>query len=350
MKGSLLVLGRFRDRELAARLVDGVIEDVLIAPADDGALPAPEAIFRAVVGRPVKGLGGVFVDLPGGQTGFLRQTRGLAPGARVIVQVSGVAEGGKAVPVTTRLLIKGRTVILTPEAPGLNISRAIREPEARARLDALARAGMAGADETLGLILRSASAEARDDEIADELAELRGLTERLLADTGGPAELLLDAPGPHDLAWRDWAHPLPDTVEQGPDAVAALGVDAMLDDLLRARVPLPGGGHMFIEPTRALVAVDVNTGGDTSPAAGLKANLAAARDLPRQLRLRGLGGQIAVDFAPMPKRDRAVLEQCLRAAFRKDASETTLAGWTPLGNYELQRKRDRASLRSLLGK
>jgi Rne/Rng family ribonuclease len=124
----------------------------------------------------------------------------------------------------------------------------------------------------------------------------------------------------------------------------------MLDALLSTRVPLPGGGHMYVEPTRALVAVDVNTGGDTTPAAALKANLAAARALPRQLRLRGLGGQIIIDFAPMPKRDRAVLEQCLKASFRKDTSETTLAGWTLLGNYELQRKRDRSPLRTALGK
>ena len=70
----------------------------------------------------------------------------------------------------------------------------------------------------------------------------------------------------------------------------------------------------------------------------------AARDLPRQLRLRGLGGQVTVDFAPMPKKERAVLEQVLRGAFRADGSETSLAGWTPLGLYELQRKRDRLPL------
>ncbi len=349
MKGRVLVLGRFGGRELAARLHDGRLEDLLLAPPEaETAPPAPETILRAVVGRPVKGLGGAFVDLPGGAKGFLRQTRGLAPGARVIVQVAGPAEPGKAVPVTTRLLIKGRTVILTPGAPGINISRAIREPEPRARLDAIARAGMDGADAGLGLILRSAAADADDTEIAGELAELRALAERLLADTDGPPERLLDAPGPHDLAWRDWAHPLPDLLEQGPDALAALGVEAMLDALLRDRADLPGGAHMIIEPTRALVAVDVNTGADTSPAAGLKANLAAARDLPRQLRLRGLGGQITVDFAPMPKRDRNVLEQALRAAIRKDGAEITLAGWTPLGNFELQRRRDRPALRSLL--
>ena len=105
---------------------------------------------------------------------------------------------------------------------------------------------------------------------------------------------------------------------------------------------------MYVEPTRALVAVDVNTGGDTSPAAGLKANLAAARELPRQLRLRGLGGQITLDLAPMAKKDRRGFETALRAAFRKDGVETALVGWTPLGHYELQRKRDRVALSEVL--
>ncbi|MCB1331935.1 MAG: ribonuclease E/G, partial [Maritimibacter sp.] len=79
-------------------------------------------------------------------------------------------------------------------------------------------------------------------------------------------------------------------------------------------------------------------------AAGLKANIALARELPRQLRCRGLGGQIVVDFAPMPKKDRPALEQVLRAALRADPVETALAGWTPLGLCELQRKRERRPL------
>jgi len=108
-----------------------------------------------------------------------------------------------------------------------------------------------------------------------------------------------------------------------------------------------GEGHMMIEPTRALVAVDVNTGNDTSPAAALKANIAAARELPRQLRLRGLGGQVVIDFAPMPKKDRAVLDQVIRAAFKSE-SEVNLAGWTTLGLYEMTRKRDRLPLMELL--
>ncbi|AXQ92825.1 ribonuclease E/G [Cereibacter azotoformans] len=345
MKGRLICLDRLRGREAAALLVDGRLEDLLIDPPDDR--QAPEAIFRAVVDRPVKGQGGLFVRLPEG-SGFLRQTSGLAPGQRLLVQVSGVAEPGKAVPVTTRLLFKSRLCILTPGAPGLNISRRIRDEDLRAELSALAAEAMAGADEDLGLILRSACEGAPDSEIAAEIAETRALSEAVLADLSGDPELLVDAPGAHHLAWRDWSDPPPDEIDEAEGAFARHGVADLCDALLSPLVPLGGGAHMAVEPTRALVAVDVNTGADTSPAAALKANVAAARELPRQLRLRGLGGQVAIDFAPMPKKDRVALEQVLRAAFRGEAAETSLAGWTPLGLYELVRKRDRLPLAELL--
>ena len=69
--------------------------------------------------------------------------------------------------------------------------------------------------------------------------------------------------------------------------------------------------------------------------------------MPRQLRLRGLGGQIVVDFAPMPKRDRGTVEQNLRSAFKAEAAETVLIGWTAMGLYEISRKRDRVALSRL---
>lgn len=348
MKGVLVVLGQWAGREAAARVIDGKLDDIIIAPPAD--LPAPEAIFRATVGRPVKGMGGVFADLPDGRSGFLRQVKGLRPGQSLLVQVAGVAEPGKAVPLTTRLLFKSRYAIVTPDAPGLNISRAIQDDAERSRLAAIAEGAMADAPLTLGLILRSACAEVEADAIAEDIAAMRDLALNLLDDAAGGPELLLDAPGAHQLAWRDWALPEPDEVADGDDSFAEHGIAEMLDALLAPDVPLANGAGMTVEPTRALVAVDVNTGNDTSPAAGFKASLAAARELPRQLRLRGLGGQVVVDFAPCPKKDRQVLEQTLRAAFRRDGSEVALAGWTPLGNFELQRKRDRMPLSEVLAR
>ena len=254
------------------------------------------------------------------------------------------AEAGKAYPVTTRLLFKSRYAIVTPGAPGLNISRRIKDEAARAEFEALAAAGMAGAPEDLGLILRSACLGAEDDEIAEDITAMRDLAQAVLADTEGNAELLVEGAGAHETAWRDWADPAPDEVIEG--GFATHGIVEMIDALLTPRVAL-GEGHMMIEPTRALIAVDVNTGNDTSPAAALKVNIAAAREVPRQLRLRGLGGQVVIDFAPMPKKERAILDQVIRAAFKSE-SEVNLAGWTTLGLYEMTRKRDRLPLAALL--
>lgn len=343
MKGRVVHLDEIGGRPAAALVVDGTLEDLLIDPADD--TPLPGAIYRAVADRPMKGQGGMFVKLPG-TTGFLRQTAGVSPGQRLLVQVTGPAEPGKALPVTTRLLFKSRYAILTPGAPGLNISRRIREEDDRTGLQALAEDAMAGANAALGLILRSACETAEPEAVAEDIAAMRGLAEAVMADLEGGPELLVEGAGAHDTAWRDWGDPPPDEVLDG--ALARDGVLDLIAELASPRVSLSGGGHMVIEPTRALVAVDVNTGPDTSPAAAMKANVAAARDLPRQLRLRGLGGQIVIDFAPMPKRDRAILEQVLRAAFKAEGDQTHLAGWTALGLFELSRRRDRLALSAVL--
>jgi Rne/Rng family ribonuclease len=206
---------------------------------------------------------------------------------------------------------------------------------------------MAGASPELGLILRSAAAEAEPEAVAEDIAAMRGLAEAILADTAGGPELLLDGPGAQDLAFRDWLDPAVDDADTEPGSFDRHGLGEAIAGLLSPRVELDVGGHMQIEPTRALVAVDVNTGPDTSPAASLKVNIAAARELQRQLRLRGLGGQVVVDFAPMPKRDRSILDQVLKAAFKGDG-EVNLAGWTTLGLYELTRKRDRPPLAGLV--
>ena len=345
MKGRIVILDMIGDQSAAALVVDGQLEDLAIDPASDA--PLPGAIYRAVADRPVKGQGGLFVKLPEG-SGFLRQTAGIAPGDRLLVQVTGPAEPGKATPVTTRLLFKSRYAIVTPGAPGLNISRKIRDEDSRATLDELAKNAMHGAAEDLGLILRSAAELAEPDEVAADISDMRALAETVLADVSGPPELLVDGASAQETAWRDWADPAPDEVIDGPGGFEDHAVLDLIDALRTAHVPLAGGGHMMIEPTRALVSIDVNTGPDTSPAASLKANIAAVRDLPRQLRLRGLGGQIVVDFAPMPKKDRAILDQVLRGAFKGEAAETNLAGWTTLGLFEMTRKRDRLPLSEVL--
>lgn len=340
MKGRQIVLDHLNGAEAAALMADGWLEDLLV----DSDRPRPGAIYRAVADRPVKGQGGMFLRTPDGPA-FLRQVRGLAPGQTLLVQVTSYAEPGKALPVTAKLLFKSRYAIVTPGAPGLNISRGIKDDDRRDALLEIAHEAMKGRD--MGLILRSSCAEAGEDAITDDILAMADLAQQVLADASGAGpEKLTEGDGPHDLAWREWTAPAEVTGRAG--AFADLGVLDQVEALRVAQAPLPGGASLFVEPTRALVAVDVNTGADTSPAAGLKANLAAARDLPRQLRLRGLGGQITMDLAPMGKKDRRQFETALRAAFRTDTTETALVGWTPLGHFELQRKRDRIPLTEVL--
>lgn len=344
MKGTQILIDRIDGRLAAARMEDGQLDDLLVDPP--AGVPRAGTIFRGTVSRPLKGSGGRIVQLPGGLTAFLRQATGHPEGAPLLVQVAGYAEPGKAVPVTTRLLFKSRYCIATPESPGVNLSRAIRDEARRAELSALAAAAAIPAD--LGLILRSAAASAPDEDVAEDIARTVAETLQVTGAVRGRPELLLDGPAPDRLAWRDWSDAAPGAVIDRPGCLEVHGAAEAIAALASPRVDLGGGAWMEVEPTRALVAVDVNTGADTSPAAGLKANIAAARALPRALRLRGLGGQIVIDAAPMPKKDRKTLDQVLTAAFRADAVETTLVGWTTLGHIELSRKRERLPLRDAL--
>ncbi len=335
MKGRTIVLDHLNGLEIAALLVDGQLDDLLV---DDPDVPRPGAIFRGVCDRPLKGQGGMMLRLPDGDTAFLRHGKGLRPGQPLLVQVTGYAEGGKAVPVTDRVLFKSRYAIVTPGKPGLNISRQIMDEEERDRLHAIAHVTHEG---THGLILRSACSGADEADIAEDITAMIDLADAVTADLEGVAQSLTEGDSPHALAWRDWTAKAEVVTEAG--SFETLGVLDQIATLPNPMVAL-GGGTMYVEPTRALIAVDVNTGGDTSPAAALKANLAACRALPRALRLRGLGGQIIVDFAPMSKAHRKQVEQSLRAAFRADPIETSLVGWTAMGLFELQRKRERLPL------
>ncbi|MDO6726238.1 ribonuclease E/G [Cognatishimia sp. 1_MG-2023] len=339
MKGRQIILDQLNNREAAALMVDGKLSDFLI----EGDAPRPGTIYRAIADRPMKGQGGMFLSTPDGNV-FLRQVKGLAPGQALLVQVTGYAEEGKAIPVTQKVLFKSRFAIVTPDAPGLNVSRSIRDDDLRDELKGIAHDVMG--DSNMGLILRSSCANADADEIAEDIAAMLDLAEAVLADAEGPAEKLTDGDGPHLLAWREWVEPAGVVTED--KAFEFNGVLDALDELDVAKVRLPGGAYMFVEQTRALIAVDVNTGNDTSPAAGLQANIAAAKDLPRQCRIRGYGGQITIDVAPMPKKDRRTFETALRGALKADGIETVMAGWTPLGHFELQRKRDRLVTAELL--
>jgi Ribonuclease G/E len=399
MSGTLVLARLGSGHELAALVEERRVADWVWGP---GPGPAPEAVYKARVERAVPGAGAVFVGLGGSSghgQGYLREARGLKPGQILLVEATGMPEPGKAVPVSPRVLYRQRYAIHTPGAPGINVARSIGEGEERARLQAaveahiaalgdwLARRGADRPDEaarvrrvleahrTGGTILRSAARGQPGERIARDLdlaVAARLDAEDALGDAARPLGPVAPAPLPHLYALREWGErigrvvlgagdfdalpaleerrlsPFAGRFERMPDPLDQFGV---WDEIRRMRGPradLPSGGWMAVEATHAMVAVDVNTGGEFSPGAAVTANVEAARELPRQLRLRGLGGQIAIDWAPLKKTDRRRIEDALKSALRRDPIETTLAGWTPLGHFELQRKRERRPVSELL--
>jgi Ribonuclease G/E len=327
----------------AALVIDGRLEDLLLDGEDETL--APETIHWARVDRVVPAIGAAFVRLEGGAQGWLR-SNAVKPGAMIMVQVQRWAEPGKAVPVTERLLYKGRLGLLTPGAPGINPARGIKGHAARERLTALGEQALGAAAEGTGLVLRTAAADAEDDDILAEIAALRDVAATTAAEAEGQEpRCLLRAPDAVGRAFRDWASPAPDAVLDTDEPFERLGLWDEIEALTGARAPLPrGGGHLWIEATRALVAVDVNTGDNFAKGAAAEANLAACAEILRQLRLRGLGGLVTVDFAPVKKGARQGIDAALKRAVAADPVETQLGGWTPMGRFEMSRKRERRPL------
>ena len=338
MKGGQVVLGHISEKKVAALQIDGKLQDILIE--DDAQLPIG-TIFRAVVERPVKGIGGVMLQLPSGH-GFLKKASGLAPGQTITVQLSGFSEEGKANPVTQRIIFKSRYAIVTPNQPGLNISRKINSETLRDELTLLAKSNMDECE--MGLIIRSSAAEADLEEVSEDIQVMREAAEGIAIQQGLAPEILMQGDNPHVQAWREWSDVK--TVLTQSDDLEASGALDQIEAAQSSWVPL-GSGGMFIEQTKAMITVDINTGSDFSPAAALKINLAAVQDLPRQLRIRGYSGQIAIDFAPMSKRDRKPIQVALRASLRTCPVASEFVGWTPLGHGEIKRKRERLPLNNI---
>lgn len=356
-------------------------------------------IYLARVRAIVPSANAAFVDLDGEAEGFLsgREARRkvafanaadaadtvaesddiarlVTEGEALVVQVKRPALGDKAAQVTTAVSVAGPRLVLTPGRREVAVSRRIADEGERARLTDLA-GGLAGA---AGLIVRTAAAGADaavlEDEAGHLVARWQALCEtargasvpaalareatplaRVLRDHAGSAleRIRLDdrAALGQAKAWlRDFAPDLAervDAVPGPPPLFAAEGVDDAIEAALSREVGLAGGGSLIIDPAAALTAIDVNTGGRTGRQgrAILETNLAAAAEAARQIRLRNLGGLIAIDFVRMRERgDRDRVLEALRTALAAAVPEAQLGGFTRFGLVEIVRPHDRAAL------
>ncbi|MEJ0061197.1 MAG: ribonuclease E/G [Terricaulis sp.] len=160
-----------------------------------------------------------------------------------------------------------------------------------------------------------------------------------------------DGEAPHRMAQHDCDLEIANAKPADPATRSKL--DAAIEDALSRTAPIPGGGALTIEPCAALVAIDVDAGGrggtHDPERFALELNLAAAAEAARQIRLRSLGGIIAIDFVSMRAKSHGVqLEQAVKAAFASDPWSTNFGALSRFGVFELSRAQLRSPLHEVL--
>ena len=160
-----------------------------------------------------------------------------------------------------------------------------------------------------------------------------------------------DGEAPHRIARHESDEEL--VLARPADAALRGKIDAAIEDALARVAPIPGGGMLTIEPTAALVAIDVDAGGRQGSGDperfALELNLAAAEEAARQVELRSLGGLIAVDFVSMrAKSHQKQLEEAARAAFSRSKWSVQLGSLSRFGVFDLSRAQLRRPLHEIM--
>ncbi len=372
MQAAFVELGLQRTAFLhASDLAEGVFQDeVDLDEDDDGEEDGPSG------GR-------------GRGRGRGRASRGPTPkieerlnkGQDIIVQVTKEAISTKGPRVTQQVSIPGRFLVLMPGVKHIGVSRKIDSREERSRLKRLLQENR---PPDMGLIVRTAGEGKTSQDFKNDVAYLLDLwkkIERRAALSTPPAllhremslttglirdlltedidEVVIDNPtvlgevqeylGSISPELRNRVRP-----HSGPQAIFdAYNVEAEIEKSLERKVWLKRGGHIIIDQTEALVAIDVNTGRfvgkKNQEETILKTNIEAAREVARQLRLRDVGGIIVIDFIDMETEaaKKQVLDT-LRQAIKRDRSRTKTLAISDLGLVEMTRERERMSLLHLI--
>jgi ribonuclease E len=302
----------------------------------------------------------------------------LKEGQKILVQVVKEERGSKGAALTTYFSLPGRYTVLMPNTPYAGgISRKITDPEERRQLRD-AYKGLHVPD-TMGLIIRTAGLGQDSEHITKDYENLTNLWKaiheqfeaeediqcihedgsviiRALRDmmTDDIDEVIISGARAYKMA-KDYAKNLmPDVaklIKQHKDETplfTAFNVEQKLNKLHHTRVTLPSGGYLVINPTEALVSVDINSGRATQERnieeTALKTNLEACDELARQIRLRDLAGLIVVDFIDMEdSRNNRKVENAMRKALRRDRARIQTANISEFGLMEISRQRLRPS-------
>jgi ribonuclease G len=363
-------------------------------------------IMLGRVQRVLPGMQAAFIDLGLDKAGFLaaREARCLADlpsfaehqpciskcvreGEAIVVQVIKDPIGEKGARLSANVTLPGRLVVLVPNQSGVALSRRIEDEAERTRLMQVVEniaANDPRAAQGAGYIVRTAALSSTAEDIAADIARLgdewrtiqarRNMAklpatiyhdldpvERTLRDgvDAETARIVIDDADAYAQARAYAVRAMPEALPKielfkGPGEIFdQYNIEGALEALLRPRVKLPSGGWITLETTEALTAIDVNSGSYTAATGleetSLKTNLEAATELGWQLRLRGIGGLIVIDFIHLNEPDNIQqLLDVLTASVARDRVPTQILPMSAFGLVEMTRKRVREPLAKLL--
>ena len=382
---------------------DGGLTELMFDRPDQGRLVGD--IFLGRVEAVLPGIQAAFVDIGEAKAAFLHASdlahdgeedkgrngsRGrnrnappiqdvLNKGQKVLVKVTKEAISTKGPRVTMQISLPGRFLVYMPDSNHVGVSRKIDHRGERARLRNMAKEAVAG--DPGGVIVRTAGEELTQEKLVKEFRHLRDRwkTIRRKAARAQPPTLIHEEAKLISGVIRDLFtnrfeavtidnRKIHEQIVQyvrtfDPDLLDRIhfydgrkplfdhaGIEEAIQRSFRRKVDLPSGGHVIIEPTEALVSIDVNTGRFTGKKKDpeetiLKTNLDAAREIATQLRLRDIGGIIVIDFIDMESqanRDRVLHE--MRSHLGRDRARTRTWEVSELGLIEMTRQRVRPSL------
>lgn len=355
-------------------------------------------IYKGVVLRVEPGLQAAFVDIGRSKPGFLQlgelhpdfwQWRDDVPddqhrrrpriqevlrrGQELLVQVEKDERDNKGSALTTYISLPGRYMVIMPGSDSTGISRKVEQEGARKKLKEIV-AGM-NIPDGIGYIIRTEAVGRTPEELQKDLDSLvamyngikqtateingagevyrdSGLIIRFIRDyfSDDIDEVLVDSKEAYSEAKAFFRENMPKCEklvklhkEKRP-IFSRFQLEEQIDQIYEKRVVLPSGGSLIIEPTEALVSIDVNSGKSSGERGiedtAFKTNMEAAEEVARQLRLRDLGGLIVIDFIDM--RDRKhnnEVEKVLKQALKMDKARVNLGRISEFGILEMSRQR-----------
>ncbi|MBI5845556.1 MAG: Rne/Rng family ribonuclease [Deltaproteobacteria bacterium] len=374
-----------------AILEDGHLEGFYIESA--GREVTKGNIYKGVIARVEPSLQAAFVDYGADRHGFLQRHEihsdyyqdtpnggtgindVLKNGQELLVQVTKDPVGKKGAMLTTFISLAGRFVVLMPGSDTKGVSRQIENESERSRIKEIVEG--VKLPEGFGLIVRTAGMDQTKTVIAKDIQQLmrlwRNIRKKGISDKAPVAlhkEMSLAIRAVRDYLTPEVSQILVDDQEvfdelsefitaASPKRAGILKLhkddkpifsrhelERKIAAIFESRVPLKSGGSLVIQPTEALVTVDVNSGKSTKESnvekTAYQTNMEAAEEIARQLRLRDLGGLIVLDFIDMrDSKHRASVEKAMKDHTKRDKARIKIGKISKFGLLELSRQRIR---------